>query len=282
MKGSTGYLPENRREPTNRIFVVYLGIVNYSTGLELQKQLAELCRSGKIGNVLLLLEHPAVITLGRSADRTNILASPKLLEGRHIAVIECDRGGDVTYHGPGQLVGYPIVNLRSFVSGAGEPTAIRPVEYVHRIEEVLIRSCGEFGIPASRIPKFTGVWTRRPESRKTSKASLSADEDRLSEKIAAIGIHVSRGITSHGFALNVNTDLEDFKLIVPCGISTKAVTSMRREMGHSIPLSLVAASVGFNFGAVFDAKIIWLEMQEELEEFAVHRLLQLSNGEDYL
>ena len=270
----------NHHDRPNSISAIHLGIVSYATGLELQKQLAELRHAGQIGNVLLLLEHPAVITLGRSADRRNILASPELLGRRGIEVFESNRGGDVTYHGPGQLVGYPIFDLRSFAGAAGEGKTIRAIEYVCGIEEALIRTCGEFGVPTCRIPKLTGVWTQPHEGpplpemqnakgsetlRECVSTTLpSIEEHRQSAKIAAIGVHISRGITSHGFALNVNTNLNDFKLIVPCGIATKPVTSVCKELRHALPLRSIATSIAFNFGHVFDSDIVWFETPEEL------------------
>src|SRR5215475_3734330 len=190
--------------------VLYLGRLDYATGLALQKTLVELRYQQRVGNVLLLLEHPPVLTLGRNSSRSNILASDDLLAARGVEVHEINRGGDVTYHGPGQLVGYPIFDLRSFSPRLGA------LDYVRKLEEVLIRACGDYGLRAQRIAGRTGVWTF---------AGSSVQE----RKIAAIGVHISRGITSHGFALNVTTDLDYFKLIVPCGISDKPVTSIEQE-----------------------------------------------------
>src|SRR5579885_3053917 len=171
--------------------VLDLGRLDYVTGLALQKTLVELRHQQRIGNVLLLLEHPPVLTLGRNSSRSNILASDELLAKRGVELHEVNRGGDVTYHGPGQLVGYPIVDLRSFTPRLGA------VEYVRKLEEVLIRACGDYSIPAQRVAGRTGVWTL---------AGGPVQE----KKIAAIGVHISRGITSHGFALNVTTDLRYF------------------------------------------------------------------------
>jgi len=275
-----GNLQRNQHDRPNSISAVHLGVVSYATGLELQKELSELRHAGQIGNVLLLLEHPAVITLGRSADRLNILAPPELLSRRGIEVFESNRGGNVTYHGPGQLVGYPIFDLRSFAGATGERKTIRAIEYVRGIEEVLIRTCVEFGVPACRVPKLTGVWTQPHEGppllemqvakgsenlRKCVLTTLpSIEEHRQSAKIAAIGVHISRSITSHGFALNVNTNLNDFKLIVPCGIATKPVTSICKELSHALPLLSVATSVAFNFAHVFDSDVVWFDTLEEL------------------
>src|SRR3954463_15515935 len=191
--------------------VLQLGTVDYSTALQLQETLVELRKHERIADTLLLLEHPPVITLGRNAKEKNIIASPELLAKQGVEVFETKRGGDVTFHGPGQLVGYPICDLRGFSPKVGA------VEFVRRLEEVLIRVCAEFGIDAQRVPGLTGVWTN--------------SADGIQKKIAAIGVHISRGVTSHGFALNVTTDLESFKMIVPCGIADKPVTSMEREWG---------------------------------------------------
>ena len=191
--------------------VLNLGVVPYEMALQLQRTLMELRKANRVENTLLLLEHPPVITLGRNAQVSNVLASPEFLAQRGVGLFEIDRGGDVTFHGPGQLVAYPIFDLRSF-----EPR-IGAVEFVRRLEEVLIRTCGDFGIPTQRIKGLTGVWTyalrNKPEA-----------------KIAALGVHISRGVTTHGFALNVRTDLEYFDLIVPCGLSGRPVTSMEREL----------------------------------------------------
>ncbi|QNI31606.1 lipoyl(octanoyl) transferase LipB [Alloacidobacterium dinghuense] len=225
--------------------VLYLGRLDYATGLALQKTLVGLRHQQRIGNVLLLLEHPPVLTLGRNSNRSNILASDELLTARGVEVHEINRGGDVTYHGPGQLVGYPILDLRSFSPRVGA------VDYVRKLEEVLIRACGEFGVPAQRIAGRTGVWTLAGGSIRES-------------KISAIGVHISRGITSHGFALNVTTDLRDFNLIVPCGIVDRDVTSLERELDASIDFEKVMHSVSRYFGQVFDHQTLWLESLDDL------------------
>src|SRR5208337_3341748 len=248
------------------ISVVQLGAVAYAEGLRLQQNLVDLRKAGQIGDVLLLLEHTPVITLGRNAKAANVLASTEVLAARGVEVFECDRGGDVTFHGPGQLVGYPIFDLRGYrssqlsaLSSQSHPTrkTLGVVDYVRRLEEVLIRTCADFGIPTKRVAGFTGVWTEaasndahvgtgapaRPGESKTRPAAEA--------KIAALGVHISRSVTSHGFALNVNTDLSYFNLIVPCGISAKPVTSMQRELGREIDVNAVAQSVSRNFGNVF-------------------------------
>jgi lipoyl(octanoyl) transferase len=201
----------------------------------------ELRKRGEVGDVLLLLEHTPVITLGRNAKAEHVLASREQLAARGVEAFECDRGGDVTYHGPGQLVGYPIFDLRGFTPRLGA------VEFVRRLEEVLIRSCADFGIAARRVAGRAGVWTEPSGA-----------------KVAAIGVHISRGVTSHGFTLNVSTDLEAFQLIVPCGIADKPVTSLGRELGNAPALEKVAESAARNFGAVFGSQILWVESLEAL------------------
>jgi len=241
------------------ISVVQLGTLDYAEGLRLQQKLVGLRKTGQIGDVLLLLEHTPVITLGRNAKSANVLASTEMLAARGVEVFECDRGGDVTFHGPGQLVGYPILDLRQHdLRRCGADTPVREtvgarktlgvVDYVRRLEEVLIRTCGDFGIPAQPIAGLTGVWT----------------ESEPSAKIAAIGVHISRSVTSHGFALNVNTDLSCFNLIVPCGIPAKPVTSMQKELGLELDLNDVAQSVSRNFGSVFGSQMLWAETIDAL------------------
>lgn len=225
--------------------VLYLGQLDYATGWALQKTLVELRHQERIGNVLLLLEHPPVLTLGRNSSRSNIVASDEMLAARGVEIHEINRGGDVTYHGPGQLVGYPIFDLRSFYPRLGA------VDYVRKLEEVLIRACGDYGIRAQRIAGRTGVWTV---------AGGSIQE----KKIAAIGVHISRGITSHGFALNVTTDLRDFNLIIPCGIADRDVTSLELEVEGSPDLENVMHTVSRYFGQVFNHQVLWLESLEDL------------------
>jgi lipoyl(octanoyl) transferase len=227
------------------IHVLYLGRVPYSTANELQRTLLNLRKAGRIENTLLLLEHPPVITLGRNARLENVLASPEFLAQRGVELFEIDRGGDVTFHGPGQLIAYPIFDLRSFDPKVGA------VEFVRRLEEVLIRICSDYGIGTQRIKGLTGVWTY-------------ALSEKPEAKIAAIGVHISRGVTTHGFALNVATDLDSFSLIVPCGITNKAVTSMERETGRQLPLEEIATSASRNFGRVFNSQMLWLESIDDL------------------
>ncbi len=234
------------------ISVLQLGTQDYATALKLQQKLVALRKTSQIGDTLLLLEHPPTITLGRNAHSANILASPETLAQRGVEVIECDRGGDVTFHGPGQLVGYPIFDLRAFTTPEGERKTLGAIEFVRKMEEALIRTCADFRIPAIRIPKLTGVWTS---------PATSTQEP---AKIAAIGIHISRAVTSHGFALNVNTDLSFFNLIVPCGLVAKPVTSIQQETGTTASLDRVAESITRNFGHVFHRQILWLESLDSL------------------
>jgi lipoyl(octanoyl) transferase len=234
------------------ISVVQLGTLDYATGLRLQMSLVEMRKDGRIGDVLLLLEHAPVITLGRNAKVANVLASMEQLKSRGVEVFECDRGGDVTFHGPGQLVGYPIFDLRGMTYRKdGREKTLGVIEYVRRLEEALILTCIDFGISTQRVPGLTGVWTRP--------ASFN-----VPAKLGAIGVHISRGVTSHGFALNVNTDLEYFSLIVPCGITSKPVTSMLKECGQQLSMEAVAQSVNRNFGVVFDQQIVGVETLDAL------------------
>jgi lipoyl(octanoyl) transferase len=242
---------------------LYLGRVGYDEGLRLQAEMASLVAAGRLGNLLLLLEHPAVLTLGRNANRANVLADNELLALRGIALHETNRGGDVTYHGPGQLVGYPIFDLRSLTSTSGG--RMGPVDFVRGMEDVLIRVCLAFGVRASRVHGLTGVWC----SRVCAGSLVESGEER---KIGAIGIHVAKGITSHGFALNVTTDLRDFELIVPCGIRDHAVTSLEKEMANvaeqkaePVPsLESVAHRAAREFGTVFDQQVLAVESLEAL------------------
>ena len=233
------------------ISVLQLGTIDYATGLRLQKQLVELRKQGRIGDVLLLLEHTPVITLGRNAHSQNIVASPELLVQRGVEVYECNRGGDVTFHGPGQLVMYPIFDLHGFPSQIATRRSMGVIEFVRNLEEALIRTCADFGIPSKRVPGLTGVWTE---------GSATHPE----AKIAALGVHISRGVTSHGTALNVNTDLSFFDLIIPCGIAAKPVTSIANELGREVALEEVAQDLTRNVGMVFASQILWLDSLEAL------------------
>jgi len=204
-----------------------LGVVPYADALALQRSLVEDRRAGRIGDTLLLLEHPPVLTLGARGDggRSHILASAESLATRSIEVHEAGRGGDVTYHGPGQIVGYPIIDLNSHRRDVHR--------YVRDLETVLIRTAGDYGISAHRVDGLTGVWVG-------------------DEKLAAIGVRIARWVTSHGFALNVNTYLDHFDLIVPCGIADRGVTSMARLLGRSLDTAEVENRIIEQFTDVFD------------------------------
>lgn len=232
------------------ISILELGRMEYARALKLQENAVELRKQGRIGDTLLFVEHPAVLTLGRNAHRENIVAGEELLRRRGVSVFEINRGGDVTYHGPGQLVGYPIIDLRGFTPHLGA------IEYVRKLEEVLIRACGDFGIPAQRIAGRTGVWTM-------------PNGEAQEKKIAAIGVHISRAVTSHGFALNVTTDLEEFRWIVPCGIGDRGVTSIEAEMdtreGQTSMLDATSHAVARHFGRVFGEQVVWEESSELLK-----------------
>src|SRR5213592_4123892 len=197
-----------------------LHLVTYENGMRLQQRLVELRQSEEVGDQLLLLEHPPVITLGRGGDARNLLAAPEILQSQRVRFYETTRGGDITYHGPGQLVGYPILHL-----GEGRRDVRK---YVTALEEVLIRTVAEYGITAARVEKKRGIWVG-------------------DEKIAAIGVRIARWVTSHGFALNVNTNLDHFRLITPCGLHGTGVTSIARQAGRDVPLEDVRAVLAANF-----------------------------------
>ena len=203
-----------------------LGTISYADGLDLQKKLVEQRKAGEISDQLLLLEHPPVITLGVKTrnDRSNIVAAPSLLEAEGVEVFETGRGGDVTYHGPGQLVGYPILDLK--------PDRCDVHQYVRDIEEVMIRTAAAFGVTAGRIDGLTGAWVGN-------------------EKLAAIGVRIARWVTSHGFAFNVNTALSHFDFIVPCGITDKGVTSLEKLLGRAVVMDEVADACVAAFLEVF-------------------------------
>jgi lipoyl(octanoyl) transferase len=209
-----------------------LGTIGYQAALDLQAQLVERRKQGLIPDQLLLLEHPPVITLGVRTrnDRSHVLESEAALAAKGVGLFETGRGGDVTYHGPGQLVGYPIVDLK--------PDRCDVHRYVRDLEEVLIRAVDAFGVRAGRIEGLTGIWVG-------------------DQKLAAIGVRISRWVTSHGFALNVNTDLSHFGLIVPCGITDKGVTSLERLLGHALPMDEVAETVARQFAALFSAELTY-------------------------
>jgi lipoyl(octanoyl) transferase len=208
-----------------------LGVVPYAAASELQRALVEKRRAGRVPDLLLLVEHPHVITLGVKVDaaRSHLVATPDLLAARNVEVHESGRGGDITYHGPGQIVGYPILDLK--------PDRCDVHRYVRDLEEVMIRTAADFGLQAGRIQGLTGAW-------------IGAD------KLGAIGVRISRWITSHGFAFNVSTDLDYFRLIVPCGITSGGVTSLSRALGRRVAEGEVEASLVRHFGDVFERSIV--------------------------
>jgi lipoyl(octanoyl) transferase len=212
---------------TRELAVRRLGTLAYADGLALQQSLVEERRADRIPDTLLLLQHPHVLTLGvkRDAARSHVVASPELLEARGVDVFEAGRGGDITYHGPGQLVAYPVLDLR--------PDRQDVHRYVRDLEEVMIRVCADYGLTAGRIAGLSGTWIG-------------------DAKVGAVGIRISRWITSHGIALNVTTDLSYFDLIVPCGIADKSVTSLARELGRDVAMSEVEDRFAARFAEVFD------------------------------
>ena len=208
-----------------------LGIVPYAAASEMQRALVEERRAGRVPDLLLILEHPHVITLGVKVDasRSHLVATPEVLAARQVELHESGRGGDITYHGPGQIVGYPILDLR--------PDRCDVHKYVRDLEEVMIRTAADFGLQGARIQGLTGAW-------------LGAD------KLGAIGVRISRWITSHGFAFNVSTDLDYFKLIVPCGIATGSVTSLSHALGRRVSTGEAETSLVRHFGEVFDRQVV--------------------------
>ena len=253
------------------IQLLHLGRIPYAEGLEIQARVVAARKAGTIGDTLLLLEHPPVITLGRNASRSNILASDQLLAVRGVELHEINRGGDVTYHGPGQLVGYPIFDLRGDLPGKRGPH-LGPVDFVRMMEEALIRTCAAFGVMAKRISKCTGVWTfaGTPTGDDDTVANGApgpvADPSIREKKLAAIGIHVSQAVTSHGFALNVTTDLREFEWIIPCGITDRGVTSLELESDGRRPVTMHAAAneTARSFGHVFARQIVACKSLDEL------------------
>lgn len=217
------------------VWLVNLDLIPYADALSLQHRIVNARKRGALEDTLLLLEHPPVFTLGRNAHDSNILASREFLQQAGIETFRVERGGDVTYHGPGQLVGYPILNLRNFRQDVGW--------FVRSLEELMIRALSDFGIRGKRIEKLVGVWVEEA-------------------KIAQIGARIEDWITYHGFALNVNPNLAHFDLIVPCGISDKAVTSMARTLNHSIDARAVRASIATRFAQVFGAELIAMTRAE--------------------
>lgn len=214
-----------------------LGLIDYKDAWDLQKSVHQLRVENKIDDVLFLLEHPHTYTLGKTADKENLVGDKNYLDENKISVYDIDRGGDITYHGPGQIVGYPILNLTNWKQDTHK--------YLRAIEEVIIKVCAEYDLNGTRVDKYTGVWL----------------DDR---KICAIGIKVSRWITMHGFAFNVNTNLNLFNGIIPCGITDKDVTSLNRELNKEISLNEVKEKIIHHFDVIFSYDQIEFKTKEEL------------------
>ena len=227
----------------NNCLIVDLGLIGYAEAWALQKRIAAARKAGAIEDVLLLCEHPHVVTQGRNGKRENLLVSDHVLRQKGVEFHATNRGGDITYHGPGQIVGYPILNL----------AAIRRdvVWYVRMLEEAMIRATAEFGIAAARVPGKTGIWVHS-----------GATE----EKLAAIGVHLSRWVTSHGFAYNVSTDLRYFDLIVPCGIADRKPTSVEKLLGRGVDREEVAPRIVKYFGEVFGLELRAVSRNDFLEQ----------------
>jgi lipoyl(octanoyl) transferase len=229
----------------NSCHIVDLGLIGFADAFALQKRFVVARKADAIGDVLLLCEHPHVITLGRNGSREHLLASDRVLQQKGVEFHATNRGGDITYHGPGQIVGYPVLNLGAIRRDV--------VWYVRMLEEVMIRACADFGVAAGREVGKTGVWV--------------ATDSRAAEKIGAIGVHISRWVTSHGFAFNTATDLRFFDLIVPCGITGRAATSLEKVLGRRVDRSEAAPRLIQHFGEVFG-----LEMRNASHEQLIESL----------
>ncbi len=228
-----------------------LGLLPYAGACALQKRIVAARKAGAIADVLLLCEHPHVITQGRNGKREHLLVTDEVLRARGVEFFETSRGGDITYHGPGQIVGYPIFNLNEIRRDV--------VWYVRQLEEAMIRATAEFGIPAGREAGKTGVWVKTAHG--------------AAEKVAAIGVHISRWVTSHGFAYNVSADLRYFDLIVPCGISDRRPTSLEKLLGRSVVCAEVAPRITRHLGEVFG-----LEMRKAAREELLEKLEAAEQG----
>jgi lipoyl(octanoyl) transferase len=243
-------------------WIVHLGLAPYDSACHFQQKIVEARKQGAIPDVLLLCEHPHVITLGRNGQREHLRASDHLLAQMNVEFHPSDRGGDITYHGPGQVVGYPILDLTEHR---------RDVRwYVDQLEEVMIRATAEFGLAAKRVEGQHGVW-------------LDTDRPVAEEKLGALGVHLSRWVTSHGFAYNVSTDLRYFDLIVPCGIAGKRATSLERALGRVVSAEEAERLLVANFGTVFERNMTSVssrELQDTLAHFessTVMNVLDRSN-----
>lgn len=232
--------------------VVELGAIGYGEAVRLQQQLVAARKAGIASDVLLLCEHPHVITLGRNGKLEHLRASEGALRQMGVEFHHTNRGGDITYHGPGQIVGYPILQLAEIRRDV--------VWYVRQLEQALICATAAFGIPAFRVPGCTGVWVD-PVA-----VTDAVETKRAEEKLAAIGVHISRWITSHGFAYNVATDLRYFDLIVPCGISERKVTSLEKILRRRVQTDEVAPHIAAGFGDAFGLDMVW-EKREVLDQW---------------
>jgi lipoyl(octanoyl) transferase len=224
------------------LLVIDLGLVEYGAAWELQRRVAAARKAGAIPDVLLLCEHPHAITLGRGGKISNLRAPSEMLRQMGVSFFETNRGGDITYHGPGQLVGYPILNLAEIRRDVAW--------YVRGLEETMIRATAEFGIASKRVSGRTGVWVDVPAG-SAADDGKEVKEVKDEEKLAAIGVHLSRWVTSHGFAYNVSTDLRYFDLIVPCGIAGKRATSLEKLLGRRVGMKEAAPPIAANLGEIF-------------------------------
>ena len=228
------------------LLVVDLGLMEYSAAWELQGRAVAARKAGAVPDLLLLCEHPHVITLGRSGKISNLRAPDELLRQMGVSFFETNRGGDITYHGPGQLVGYPILNLNEIRRDVAW--------YVRSLEEAMIRATADFGIASKRVAGWTGVWVEvsgRADKKEVEEGKDGKEVKKDEEKIGAIGVHLSRWVTSHGFAYNVSTDLRYFDLIVPCGIAGKRATSLEKLLGRRVELKEVAPRIAAHLGELF-------------------------------
>ena len=231
---------------------IYLGLMGYAEVYALQKRIVAARKADAIEDVLLLCEHPHVVTQGRNGKQEHLLVSDHVLRQKSVEFYETSRGGDITYHGPGQIVGYPILNLGAIRRDV--------VWYVRMLEEAMIRATAEFGITAGREPGKTGVWVEVAEDG----SSLATRHSPLAtfEKLGAIGVHISRWVTSHGFAFNVSTDLRFFDLIVPCGIADRKATSLEKLLGRSVEASEAAPRIAKYLGELFDLEMMQTSKKE--------------------
>jgi lipoyl(octanoyl) transferase len=244
--------------------IIDLGLIGYAEAYALQKRVVAARKLDAIGDVLLLCEHFPVITQGRNGKREHLLASEKVLRQRKVEFYESSRGGDVTYHGPGQLVGYPILQLGAIRKDV--------VWYVRMLEEVMMRASAEFGVCAVREEGKTGIWVADEEKDFTQsprRTQSSQREEATAEKLGAIGVHISRWVTSHGFAYNVATDLRNFDLIVPCGIAGRKATSLEKLLGRAVNVDEVAPKVARHFGGVFGLEMTAGSREELLEKLEI-------------